>query len=75
MTHLANMWRLCYSIINFKSPNCKKLEVLETTKRNYIFSMFTWEAISDEYAKDLIGNVSKITYDYFMNGGKYFENY
>jgi len=51
------------------------LEVSETAKRNYIFSMFTWEAISGKYAKDLIGNVSKMTYDYFMNGGKYFENY
>jgi len=49
--------------------------IVYTAKTNYIFSTFTWEAISDKYAKDLIGNVSKITYDYFMNGGKYFENY
>jgi len=49
--------------------------IVYTTKTDYIFSMFTWEAISDNYAKDLIGNVSKITYDYFMNGGKYLENH
>lgn len=49
--------------------------IVYTAKIDYIFSMFTWEAITDNYAKNLIGNVSKITYDYFMNGGKYFENH
>ncbi|WP_309568886.1 serine hydrolase [Clostridium estertheticum] len=49
--------------------------IVYTSKIDYIFSMFTWDAISDNYAKNLIGNVSKITYDYFMNGGKCFENH
>ncbi|MPQ31329.1 serine hydrolase [Clostridium estertheticum] len=49
--------------------------IVYTSKTNYIFSMFTWEAISDNYAKNLIGNISQITYDYFMNGGEYFENH
>ncbi len=44
--------------------------IVFTPETDYIFSMFTWEALSDKYAKDLIGNVSKITYDYFMTGGK-----
>jgi beta-lactamase class A len=33
----------------------------------YIFSMFTWEAPSDNYARNVIGAVSKIAYDYFIN--------
>ena len=44
--------------------------IVYTSKIDYIFSMFTWDAISDKYAKSLIGDISKITFDYFMTGGK-----
>lgn len=48
--------------------------IVYTTKKDYIFAMFTWEAISDNYARNVIGDISKITYDYFMVGGKEYEN-
>lgn len=49
--------------------------IVYTSSKDYIFIMFTWDAVSDNYARNIIGNISKITYDYFMSGGKYHENH
>lgn len=38
--------------------------------QDYIFIMFTWEAASDNYARNIIGSISKITYDYFISDSK-----
>lgn len=38
--------------------------------KNYIFVMLTWDAESDSYARNIIGGVSRITYDYLISGGR-----
>jgi len=40
--------------------------IVYTSSKNYIFTMLTWDAFSDNYASDIIGKVSKITYDYLV---------
>lgn len=42
--------------------------------KKYIFTMMTWEAVSDNYARNIIGKISRITYDYLNTGGKINEN-
>lgn len=36
-----------------------------TQKSDYIFSMLTYDAVSNNYARKTVGNVAKIVYDYF----------
>jgi beta-lactamase class A len=36
-----------------------------TQKSDYIFSMLTYDAVSNNYARKIVGNVAKIVYDYF----------
>jgi beta-lactamase class A len=36
-------------------------------KGDYIFSMLTWDAISNNYARKIVGTAAKIVYDYFEN--------
>jgi len=43
--------------------------IVFTEKKDYIFAMLTWDTVNDYYAKSIISCISKITYDYFMNGG------
>lgn len=42
--------------------------IVYTEHEHYIFTMLTWDAISDNYARDIIGIVSKISYDYLTLG-------
>lgn len=46
--------------------------IFYTEKKDYIFSMLTWEAESNNYAREIVGKTAKIVYDYFerspMNG-------
>ena len=42
--------------------------IVFTKNKNYIFTMLTWDAISDNYGKNIIGRVSKISYDYLVLG-------
>lgn len=57
-------------------PNIKHdVGIVYTSGKNYIFTMLTWDGISDNYARDIIGRVSKITYDYLILGVKQNENY
>lgn len=44
--------------------------IVYTEDKNYIFTMMTFDAVSDNYARNVIGEVSKITYDYFLSGTK-----
>jgi beta-lactamase class A len=37
--------------------------------KNYIFTMLTWNTTDDNYARSIIGRVSKISYDYLILGG------
>lgn len=48
--------------------------IVYTKEKNYIFIMFTWETKSSNYARSVIGNISKIAYDYFTRGGSGNEN-
>lgn len=45
-----------------------------TENKNYIFIMLTWDALSDNYARDVIGQVSKISYEYLISGDMQNEN-
>ena len=57
-------------------PNIKHdVGVVYTEHKDYIFTMLTWNATSDNYARDIIGKVSKISYDYLISGGVQNENY
>jgi len=50
-------------------PNIKHdVGIVYTKHKNYIFTMLTWEATSDNYARDIIGKVSRIAYDYLILG-------
>jgi len=52
-------------------PNIKHdVGIVYTNCKNYIFTMLTWDGFSDNYSRDIIGKVSKITYDYLISGGK-----
>lgn len=41
--------------------------IVYTSNSDYIFLMFTWDAESDNYARNVIGDVSKEVYEYFTN--------
>lgn len=41
--------------------------IIYAEKGDFIFSMLTWEAESNNFARKTVGNVSKIVYDYFAN--------
>lgn len=57
-------------------PNIKHdVGIVYTSSKNYIFTMLTWDGFSDNYARDIIGKVSKISYDYLILGGIQNENY
>jgi beta-lactamase class A len=43
-------------------------------KGDYIFVVLIWDAITNNYARQAIGQISKIVYDYFC-GGNNNENY
>lgn len=48
-------------------PNIKHdAGIVYTEAKDYIFTMFTWDAASDNYARQIIGKVSKLTYEHFM---------
>jgi len=49
--------------------------IVYTSSKNYIFTMLTWDGSSDNYSRDIIGKVSKITYDYLISGGVQNEDY
>ena len=52
-------------------PNIKHdVGIVYTNNKNYIFTMMTWDGCSDNYARDVIGKVSKISYDYLGLGGR-----
>lgn len=56
-------------------PNIKHdAGIVYTKHKNYIFTMLTWDATSDNYARNVIGNVSKISYDYLISGIMQNEN-
>lgn len=57
-------------------PNIKHdVGIVYTKHKNYIFTMLTWEAASDNYARNIIGKVSRIVYDYLIMGNPKGENY
>lgn len=41
-------------------------------KCNYIFTFFVWDAVSNNYARQSIGKVSEIVYNYFNNQEDYY---
>jgi len=49
--------------------------IVYTSSKNYIFTMLTWDGSSDNYSRDIIAKVSKITYDYLISGGVQNEDY
>ncbi|OPJ56545.1 serine hydrolase [Clostridium oryzae] len=49
--------------------------IVYSNKGDYIFSMFTWNAKSDNYARNVLGRVSSMFYSYFTKGGIEIENY
>ena len=50
-------------------PNIKHdVGIVYTEQEHYIFTMLTWDALSDNYARNIIGKVSKISYDYLILG-------
>lgn len=42
--------------------------IIYAEQKQYIFIMLTWDAYSNNYARNIIGRVSKITYDYLTSG-------
>jgi len=57
-------------------PNIKHdVGIVYTKSKEYIFTMLTWDGPSDNYSRDIIGKVSKITYDYLISGGMQNEDY
>ncbi|MDT8719610.1 serine hydrolase [Clostridium sp. 19966] len=44
--------------------------IVFTDKESYIFVMLTWDALSDNYARNAIGSVSKLVYNYVDNMGE-----
>jgi len=49
--------------------------IVYTKNKNYIFIMMTWDSTCDNYARDIIGKISKIVYDYLILGCVQNENY
>jgi len=49
--------------------------IVYTKDKNYIFTMMTWDATCDNYARYIIGKVSKIAYDYLILGCVQNEKY
>ncbi|MGV8980497.1 serine hydrolase [Clostridium sp.] len=43
--------------------------IVYTKYKNYIFIMLTFDATCDSYARDIIGKVSKIAYEYLISEG------
>lgn len=49
-------------------PNLKHdAGIVYTESMDYIFAMVVWDAASDTYARNTIGKVSKLTYDYLIS--------
>ena len=50
-------------------PNIKHdVGIVYGRNKDYIFTMLTWDALSDNYARDIIGKVSRISYEYLILG-------
>lgn len=49
--------------------------IVYTKNKNYIFIMMTWDATCDNYARKIIGKVSRIAYNYLILGCVQNENY
>jgi len=66
-------------IVAHKTGDLSKIKhdvgIVYTSSKNYIFTMLTWDGSSDNYSRDIIGKVSKITYDYLISGGVQNEDY
>jgi beta-lactamase class A len=43
--------------------------IVYTKHKDYIFTMLTWDATCHNYGSNIIGKVSKISYDYLILGG------
>lgn len=42
--------------------------IVYTANKDYIFTMLTWDALSDGFARGIVGAVSRIVYDYLIPG-------
>lgn len=42
--------------------------IVYAKQKQYIFTMLTWDATGDNYARDIIGKVSRISYDHLILG-------
>ncbi|MBZ9685542.1 class A beta-lactamase-related serine hydrolase [Clostridium estertheticum] len=56
-------------------PNIKHdVGIVYARHKHYIFNMLTWDATCDNYARDIIGKVSKISYEYLILGSEQNED-
>ena len=59
-------------IVAHKTGNLNNINhdagIVYTKHKNYIFIMLTFDATSDNYARDIIGKVSRISYEYLILG-------
>ncbi|MGH4138245.1 serine hydrolase [Clostridium sp.] len=65
-------------IIAHKTGNLTNINhdvgIVYTKHKNYIFIMMTTDATGDNYARDIIGKVSRIAYEYLILGSAHNDN-